>query len=68
MSSADFDTMVELVELRAAVRRLTRERDRYRAALWRLAKLGNGNKPGNSEGNEIALRALAAGDDPGSVR
>ena len=45
----------------------TRERDearaegeRLRSALQRLACLGNGDRPGNSEGNVIALEALAA--------
>jgi hypothetical protein len=34
------------------------ERDRYREALERLAKLGNGDRYGNSIGNEIAREAL----------
>ncbi len=38
--------------------RIAKKRDRYREALERLARLGNGDKPGNSEGNQIAIRAL----------
>ena len=41
------------MQLRAEVKKL-------RAALQRLACLGNGDRPGNSEGNVIALEALAA--------
>lgn len=32
--------------------------DAYRAALWKLSTLGNGNAPGNSDGNRIAQEAL----------
>jgi hypothetical protein len=32
--------------------------ERYRAALIKLSCLGNGDRPGNSEGNEIAIAAL----------
>ena len=39
---------------------LHRERERYREALDKLAKLGNGDRYGNSVGNEIAIRALNA--------
>ena len=38
---------------------LTQEIVSLRAALVELSCLGNGDKPGNSIGNEIAIRALA---------
>lgn len=44
--------------LRAEIERLTRGRDRYHAALVELSCLGNGELPGNSTGNTIAIRAL----------
>lgn len=53
-SSADVTRAVDReMQLRAEVKKL-------RAALQRLACLGNGDRPGNSEGNVIALEALAA--------
>ena len=39
--------------------RLERERDAAVEALRKLACLGNGDKPGNSIGNEIAIDVLA---------
>lgn len=39
--------------------RVIAERDDYRAALEKLACLGNGNAHGNSIGNDIAIAALA---------
>ena len=44
--------------------RLTVERDRYRTALVKLACLGNGDVPGNSVGNCIALAALESTKRP----
>ena len=41
-----------------AVRGLLAQCDRYRAALDELARIGNGGRYGNSEGNQIAQRAL----------
>ena len=41
-----------------ALDRLRVERDRYREALEKLARLGNGNELGNSIGNTIARDAL----------
>jgi hypothetical protein len=35
-----------------------KDAERYRAALIKLSCLGNGDRPGNSEGNEIAIAAL----------
>ena len=36
------------------------EIERLRKALHRLACLGNGDRPGSSDGNQIALEALAS--------
>ncbi len=41
------------------IKELERERDTLAAALEKLAKLGNGDKYGNSDGNMIAIAALA---------
>lgn len=40
------------------------DRDRYRAALEKLARLGNGDHYGNSIGNEIAIRAITQDPQP----
>ncbi len=48
-----------------SVKTLRTERNRYREALERLSRLGNGDKPGNSEGNQIAIRALLDQDSSG---
>lgn len=41
-----------------------RERDEARAALEKLARLGNGERYGNSDGNLIAQAALATIKEP----
>lgn len=41
-------------------------RDGLRAALGKLAVLGNGDKPGNSKGNIIAQEALRADEERGN--
>ena len=50
--------MIERDLLKAQIERLREERDRYRDTLDRLSRLGNGDSPGNSEGNVIAQQAL----------
>lgn len=50
------DRVVEIL----VARRLERDRAALMAALEKLAKLGNGDHYGNSDGNEIAKKALAA--------
>lgn len=42
----------------STIRQLLADLDRYRDALERLARLGNGDRLGNSDGNMIARRAL----------
>ena len=42
----------------ATVERLVQERDDYRAALEKLARLGNGGHYGNSLGNQISQEVL----------
>ena len=53
-----YDPSETLWDLRKRGVAILRERDRYRDALERLARLGNGNLPGNSDGNVIAQDAL----------
>ena len=48
----------EFQKLQKEIAWLREERDRYRDALERLSRLGNGNLPGNSDGNVIAQEAL----------
>lgn len=57
-------------ELEAGIEEANQECDKalakvkkLRAALQQLACLGNGDRPGNSEGNMIARRALKATND-----
>ncbi len=55
--SASSDDVARAVDREMQLRA---EVEKLRAALQRLACLGNGDRPGNSEGNVIALEALAA--------
>jgi len=48
-----------LLSQEAELTRLRGENDRYRTALERLARLGNGQHLGNSDGNVIAQKALS---------
>ena len=57
-----YDPSETLWDLRKRGVAILRERDRYRDALERLARLGNGNLPGNSDGNVIAQDALTGGE------
>ena len=46
------------IRIIAEIEKLQQENKRYREALEKLARLGNGNKYGNSDGNIIAQDAL----------
>lgn len=48
--------------LMAMIEKLTSERDALREALEKLARLGNGDRYGNSIGNMTARDALAMGE------
>jgi multidrug resistance efflux pump len=56
------DAQRALDDAQATVEALQQERDRLRAALEQLARLGNEPYYGNSDGNRIAQKAL--GLDP----
>lgn len=45
-----------------AIEKLIAERDVYKTALEKLARLGNGDQYGNSDGNVIAIAALKGAD------
>ena len=51
-------TQGELMRLSMQIKQLTEERDALKAALEKLACLGNGDSYGNSVGNCIAQEAL----------
>lgn len=61
--AGNFPTLKYIAEANPdTIAALLAERDRLRDALEKLARLGNGDRYGNSDGNMIARDALAIGD------
>ena len=59
---AELEAYLDAMTARAAIN--GKEAVRYREALEKLARLGNGDHYGNSIGNQIAIRAITPDPQP----